>query len=63
MREVVQKVDPPVRILARQPGRDQAVSMSLRNVHPVWGMVTMSGASPRVTLSQGNRDSAVIEIE
>jgi len=30
---------------------------------PVWGMLTMSGASPRMTVSHGKRDSSVIEIE
>ena len=49
--------------LRASQGEMRPDSMSCGISIPVWGMLTINGASPRVTLSHGKRDSSVIEIE
>ncbi len=51
-REGVEIVDPPVAILPREPGRDDAGFSSGGRSRPVCGRLTTSGALPRRTVSQ-----------
>jgi hypothetical protein len=44
-------------------GETRPYSISRGISTPVWGIETMSGVSPRVMLSQGNRESVVISVE